>query len=64
IVWLIHFGVMTYKRQRMAEKRGYIESTYIPPNRAGFGEKCICRKKLNPDGTITKQQISSSTLTE
>jgi hypothetical protein len=52
IAWLINLEVMKHKCRKMAEERGYIEVTYIPPNRAGFGEQCICRKKQNPDGTI------------
>jgi hypothetical protein len=53
IIWCFSdFKVMEYKCQRMAEERGYIEATYIPPNRLGFGEECICKMKRNPDGTI------------
>jgi len=55
IAWLINLEVMKHKCRRMAEERGYIEATYIPPNRAGFGEQCICRKKRNPDGTIDER---------
>jgi hypothetical protein len=50
--WLIQFEVMKYKCRKIAEERGYIESTYIPPDRLGFGERCICRRKLNPDGSV------------
>ena len=52
VVWLVHFEVMKQRCQRMAEERGYIEATYSPPNSAGFGAQCICRKKRNPDGRI------------
>ncbi|MBM4148260.1 MAG: hypothetical protein FJ224_04375 [Lentisphaerae bacterium] len=55
IVWLVNLEVMKYKCRKMAEDRGYIEATYIPPNGAGFGEQCICWKKRNPDGTIDEK---------
>ena len=52
IAAFVHYEVMKNKGQRMAEERGYMESTYIPSGRAGFGEQYIFRKKRNPDGTI------------
>jgi hypothetical protein len=41
-----------WKCNREAKRQGYLEGTYIPSNRAGVGEACICEKKLRPDGTI------------
>ena len=55
IVWVVNFKVMQHKGQEMCVERGYLESTYIPPNRAGFGEQYIFRKKRNPDGTIDEK---------
>jgi len=55
IGWVIHFEVMKHKCRAMAEDRGYLEATYIPPNRAGFGEQCICRRRRNADGTVDEK---------
>jgi hypothetical protein len=52
IGWIIHLEVMKHRCRKMAEGLGYIESTYIPASRWGFGEECLCRKKRNPGGTI------------
>ena len=52
--WFIRLHQMGRQCQAMAEERGYIEGRYSPPNRAGFGEECVCRKKLNPDGTTNE----------
>ena len=52
IACAIHFEVMKHKGRELCEERGYIESIYIPPNRAGFGEQYVFSKKRNPDGTI------------
>jgi hypothetical protein len=41
-----------WKCNREAKRQGYVRGDYIPPNRAGVGEACICEKKLRPDGTI------------
>jgi len=49
---VIDIGTMQYKGRVLCKEYGYIESTYIPPNRVGDGEKYIFRKKYNPDGTI------------
>jgi hypothetical protein len=43
---------MKYECRKMAKERGYLEGIYIPPNRRGVGEECICMKKRNADGTV------------
>lgn len=55
IAWFIHFEVMKHRGRELCAELGYIECTYIPPNRAGLGEEYIFRKKLNPDGTIDEK---------
>jgi hypothetical protein len=55
VALFVSLEVMTRRCQRMAEERGYLESTYFPSNRAGFGEQCVCRRKQNPDGTIDEK---------
>ena len=55
LAWLVHFEVMKHKGRTLCGERGFIESTYIPPNRAGFGEQYIFRKKQNPDGTVDEK---------
>ncbi len=50
-VWLIHFEIMKQKGRKLCAEHGYLESEYMLPNRAGFGEKYIFRKQINPDGT-------------
>ena len=56
ILWfsitLVDLEIMKYKGKKLCEEYGYIESSYIPPNRVGYGEKYIFRKKVNPDGSI------------
>ena len=52
LAWFINFEYMKYKCRMMARERGYLEATYYPPNRAGISEQCVCRKKLNADGTL------------
>lgn len=51
IAYCIHYGMMQYRCQRLAEERGYLESTYVP-NRPGSGAHCKCQMKQNPEGTI------------
>lgn len=41
-----------WKCDREAKRQGYLEGTYVSPNRIGSGEACICRKKQREDGTI------------
>lgn len=52
---LIAFGrvqINSWKCNREAKKQGYLHGNYIPPNRVGVGEACICEEKLRPDGTV------------
>lgn len=52
---LIAFGrvqINSWKCGREAKRQGYVQGNYIPPNRVGVGEACICEKKLKPDGTV------------
>jgi len=57
MVWLVHFEIMKYKGRELCAERGFIESTYVPPNRYGSGEMYILRKKRNPDGTVDDKAI-------
>jgi hypothetical protein len=41
-----------WKCNTEATRQGYLQGDYIPPNRVGVGEACICEKKLRPDGTV------------
>jgi hypothetical protein len=52
---ILAFGrvqINQWKCDRTAKKQGYLKGNYIPPNRAGVGEACICEKRLRPDGTV------------
>jgi hypothetical protein len=52
---LIAFGgvqINSWKCTREAKRRGYMHGNYVPPNRVGIGEACICEGKLRPDGTV------------
>jgi hypothetical protein len=52
---LLAFGrvqINVWKCSREAKRQGYLQGNYIPPNRVGMGEACICEKRLNPDGTV------------
>jgi len=51
-VFFISLEHTKHHGQTLCKEYGYIEYTYIPPDRMGLGEKYIFRKKLNPDGTI------------
>jgi len=35
-----------------AKRQGYLQGSYVPANRVGVGEACVCEKKLRPDGTV------------
>ena len=52
---LIAFGgvqINHWKCSREAKRQGYLQGHYIPPNRVGVGEACICEERLRPDGTV------------
>jgi hypothetical protein len=52
---LIAFGgaqINSWKCTREAKRQGYLHGNYVPPNRVGIGEACICEGKLRPDGTV------------
>ncbi|TSK09112.1 MAG: hypothetical protein FPO08_07410 [Geobacter sp.] len=52
---LIMFGgvqINSWKCDREAKRQGYLAGKYIPPNRVGVGEACICEEKIRPDGTV------------
>jgi len=52
---LIAFGgvqINSWKCSREAKRQGYLHGNYVPPNRVGIGEACICEGKLRPDGTV------------
>jgi hypothetical protein len=52
---LIVFGgvqMNQWKCNREAKRQGYLQGDYIPPNRLGVGEACICENKLRPDETV------------
>jgi len=52
---LIAFGgvqLNQWKCSREAKRQGYLEGSYIPPNRVGIGEACVCQKKMRSDGTV------------
>ena len=40
------------KCSREAKRQGFLQGNYIPSNRVGVGEACICEKKERPDGTV------------
>ena len=44
-------GARTYggiKCEQICEEKGYSEGTHIPPDRFGFGEKCLCEEPVSP----------------
>lgn len=52
---LIAFGrvqINSWKCSREAKRQGYLQGSYIPADRVGVGEACICEKKLRPGGTV------------
>ena len=52
---ILMFGgvqINDWKCGREAKRQGYLQGNYIPPNRVGIGEACICEKKMRPDGTV------------
>lgn len=52
---LIAFGgvqINQWKCNREAKRQGYLQGNYIPANRVGVGEVCICENSLKPDGTV------------
>ncbi|MFA7060734.1 MAG: hypothetical protein WC156_07945 [Pedobacter sp.] len=52
---LIVFGgvqISQWKCSREAKRQGYLQGSYIPANRVGVGEACVCENKLRPDGTV------------
>ena len=52
---LIAFGrvqIQSWKCTREAKRQGYLQGNYIPADRVGVGEACICKEKLRPDGTV------------
>jgi hypothetical protein len=52
---IIVFGgvqINQWKCDKTAKKQGFLQGNYIPANRVGVGEACICEKKLRPDGTV------------
>jgi hypothetical protein len=44
--------INSWKCTREAKRQGYLHGKYIPPNRVGVGEACICEGKIRPDGTV------------
>jgi len=42
----------SWRCSRLATRQGYVTGTYLPPDRFGVGEACVCKRKRNPDGTI------------
>ena len=55
IALMANYEVMKHRGRKMCAEHGYLESTYIPANRAGFGEKYVFRKKRNPDGSVDEK---------
>jgi hypothetical protein len=53
-LFIVFGGVQinSWKCNREAERQGYLQGSYIPANRVGIGEACVCEKKLRSDGTI------------
>jgi len=52
---LIAFGrvqINSWKCTREAKRQGYLHGNYVPRNRAGVGEACICEGKIRPDETV------------
>ncbi len=52
---LLVFGnvqINQWKCNREAKRQGYLQGMYRPRDRVGLGEKCICKEKMRPDGSI------------
>ena len=52
LIAFVGVQINSWKCHREAKRQGYLQGNYIPPNRAGIGEACICEEKLRPEGTV------------
>ncbi len=43
-----HRAYTVYKCEQFCETQGYSKGKHIPPDRFGFGEKCICEEPVDP----------------